>query len=126
MCKYENKCSYAHGEAELRQNKNAGNQHQKMGVMMGNQDQRPNPMNMDLGQMSQFPGGMMMPGQMQFPGQGMYMDPNMNMQMMFAANAAGQGQDGQQFHPQMMPSGNQFMQMQQQFMPMAIFQFKFV
>jgi hypothetical protein len=36
---------------------------------------------------------MMMPGQMGFPGQGMYMDPNMNMQMMFAA--AQGNQDGQ-------------------------------
>ena len=48
--------------------------------------------------MNQLGGGMMMPSQMPFPGQGMYMDPNINMQMMFAANAAAQD-GGQQFHP---------------------------
>lgn len=70
-------------------------------------------MNMDMGNMGQFPGNIMMPGQMGFPGQGMYMDPNINMQMMFAANAASQGNDGQQFPPGMM--GGNYMQMPQQF-----------
>lgn len=70
----------------------------------------PSPMNMDMGGMGNFPGNMMMPGQMGFPGQGMYMDPNINMQMMFANAAA----DGQQF-PSGMMNGNQFMGMQQPF-----------
>jgi hypothetical protein len=77
----------------------------------------PAPMSMDMASMGQFPGGMMMPSQMGFPGQNMYMDPNINMQMMFAANAASQAnQDGGQgqFTPGMM-GGNQFMQMQQPF-----------
>jgi len=77
-----------------------------------------NPMgNMDMGNVGNFPGGMMMPGQMGFPGQGMYMDPNINMQMMFAANAAAQGnQDAQpQNFPPGMMGGNQFMGMQQPF-----------
>ena len=80
------------------------------------QGMNPNPMgNMDMGNVGNFPGGMMMPAQMGgFPGNGMYIDPNnINMQMMFAANAAAQGSQDtqpQQFPPGMM-GGNQFMPM---------------
>lgn len=100
-CRYENKCSYAHGEAELRQYKNSsgggggsGSPH-KMNNMPQPQGMAINPMgNMDMGSnVGNFPVNMMMPGQMGgFPANNMYMDPsNLNMQMMFAANAAAQG-----------------------------------
>lgn len=48
---------------------------------------------------------------MGFPAQGMYMDPNMNMQMVFNTQGTGQDPQSQQFHQAgMMP--NQFMHMQ--------------
>lgn len=110
-CKYENKCSYAHGEAELRQYKsgNGGGMGspQKMGGNMPPQPQgMPSPMSMDMNMNNQF-GNMMMPSQMGFPNQGMYIDP---MQMLMNNSQF----DGQQFPPSMM-GNNQFMnQMQSQ------------
>lgn len=70
---------------------------------------------MDMNQMNQFQNGMMMPNQMGFPNQQMFgmpgMDPNFLNQMQYYA--ASQPQDGNQQFPQMMPGGNQFMQMNQ-------------
>ena len=69
---------------------------------------------MDMGQMNQFPNGMMMPNQMGFPNQQMpFMDPNFLNQHMWQNYAASQPQDGNQQFQQMMPGGNQFMQMNQ-------------
>jgi len=109
-CKYGDKCSYAHGDADLR----SGGQQQPgagkpMGGQMRNQQApQPNPMmdGMQMQQMNQFP-GMMMNNQMGFPAQGMYIDPN--MQMMFNQNGAQDPQNAQ-FQHGMMP--NQFMHMQ--------------
>lgn len=70
---------------------------------------QPSPMMDGMQNMGQFP-GMMMQNQMGFPTQGIYMDPNMNMQMMFNTQGSGQDPQSQQFHQGMMP--NQFMHMQ--------------
>jgi hypothetical protein len=44
----------------------------------------PSAMNMDMNNMSSQFGNLMMPSQMGFQGQGMYMDPNINMQMLMS------------------------------------------
>ena len=92
-CKFGDKCSYAHGDAELRtaQSTPPGS---KMRQNSGMNNQMPAPMGMDgMQNMNQFP-GMMMQNQMGFPAQNMYnIDPNMNMQMMF--NPQGSGNDPQ-------------------------------
>jgi len=58
-CKYGDKCSYAHGDTDLRvsqQNPTGGKP--MGGQMRNNQVPQPNPM-MDMQQMNQFPGMMM-------------------------------------------------------------------
>ena len=111
-CKFGDKCSYAHGDAELRtaQSTQAGSKMKQTG---GVNNQMPPPMGMDgMQNMNQFP-GMMMQNQMGFPSQNMYnIDPNMNMQMMFNPQGSGNDPQNQQFG--MIP--NQFMQMQNQLM----------
>ena len=58
-------------------NKGPGNS-----VQMPTPQGMPPPMNLDMGQMNQFPGNMMMPNQMPFSNQQMFMDPNfMNQQL---------------------------------------------
>ena len=87
-------------------NKGAGGENTNMPPAPSGMPQ-PTPM-MEMGQMNQFPNGMMMPNQMGFPNQQMFpMDPNFFNQQMFQNYAASQPQDGngnQQF-PQMMPNG---------------------